>query len=196
MDWYQLFIFLSLENPQRKSQSVSSPNSYSHFLLREVSCEVISMCFLSLFSLAVLAGGAEWGSGARRGGVSCCRGSGSPLGKLGGCPERCWEGTGWRLADWWSCTQMWTSIQKPCPGPDPEGERFKQKHTHKKHMYVVHARGTGESFLNCYFEKTQTEQCRAPETALPRFHFLSEREKGRSRKWGLHVKTIDTRYKN
>lgn len=107
-------------------------------------------------SLAVLAGGAEWGGGACRGGVSCCRGNSSPLGELGGGSERCWEGTRWRPADWWSRAQMWTNIQKSGPGPDPEGKSLKLKHkqTHvhsscKEHWVI---------FLNsCYLDKKARE---------------------------------------
>lgn len=47
------------------------------------------------------------------------------------------------------------------------------KNTHTKNRFVDHVRSTGESFLNCYFEKKQTEQCRTPETRLHGFHFLS-----------------------
>lgn len=78
-------------------------------------------------SIADPAGGAEGGRGARTDGVSCGRGGCPPLGKLGCCFEKCWEGTGRRLADWWPCTQKWTNIPKPCPGPDPEGTSSRMK---------------------------------------------------------------------
>lgn len=138
--------------------------------------------FPLLVSLAVLAGGAEWGGGACRGGVSCCRGSSSPLGKLGGCSERCWEGTGWRLADWWSCTQMWTSVQKPCPGPDPEGKHFKQKHTntHKNMMWgALH----GFYFLSvvvCLLQKCLSLLYRKTPEAIRELHMKGKQgEQGR-----------------
>lgn len=78
-------------------------------------------------STADPAGGAEGGRGACRDGVSCGRGGSSPLGQLGCCFEKCWEGTGRRLADWRPRTQKWTSIPKPCPGPDPEGTSSRLK---------------------------------------------------------------------
>lgn len=130
-----LIVSLSGKEEEASSQiysiHISFQNTDSGFLLRRFPMRSY-MCFLCV-SLAVIAGGVEWGGGARRGGVSCRWGSSPPLGQLGGCSESCWEGTWCRPVDWWSCTQVWTSIQKPCTVQNPEGRSLKQKHKENSH---------------------------------------------------------------
>lgn len=91
-----------------------------------ISCRIVFFCdVIRMFplpaSIAVPAGGTEWGSRACRGGVSCCWGYSASLGKLGCCSERHWEGSRWKPSGWWSCTKIWTVVQKSCPGTNPEG---------------------------------------------------------------------------
>ena len=119
-------------------------------------------------SIAVLAGGAERGGRACRGGVSCCRGGSLPLGELGGYPERCWEGIRWSPADWWSSTQMWTNIQKPCPGSDAEGKI--------KEPVQMSCEGQGIFFSQSlsYLDMKETGQCRNLRKPLDWFLILPE----------------------
>lgn len=103
-------------------------------------------------STAVAAGGAERGSGPCRGGVSCCWGDSSSLGKLAWCPERCWEAGRWKPSDWWSCTKIRTGIQKSCPGPNPEGSVLSYYlHKHEIHPNLAlntHKQSDAKEALN------------------------------------------------